>query len=69
MIGFANEKFDEHLTPSLSSIDQQTVKMGQEAFKLLLEQINKKRANESYEVKNIVLEPLPFFRESSSKRT
>lgn len=69
VIGFANEKFDEHLTPSLSSIDQQTVKMGQEAFKLLLEQINKKRANESYEVKNIVLEPLPFFRESSSKRT
>lgn len=69
VIGFANEKFDEHLTPSLSSIDQQTIKMGEEAFKLLLEQIKKKRANETLEVKNIVLEPLPFFRESSNKRT
>ncbi len=68
VIGFANEKFDEHLSPSLSSIDQQTVRMGQEAFKLILEQIQKKRANEKAEIKNVILEPLPYFRESSNKK-
>jgi LacI family transcriptional regulator len=42
VIGFANELFDEHITPSLSSIDQQTILMGNEAFKLLLELIYEK---------------------------
>ncbi len=42
VIGFANESFDEYITPSLSSMDQQTVLMGKEAFKLLLDLIYKK---------------------------
>ncbi len=66
VIGFANEAFDEHLTPGLSSIDQQTTKMGEEAFKFLFgiindTNVNKKRAN-------IILEPVPQFRESSLKK-
>ena len=36
IIGFANEEFDEYITPTLSSIDQQTVQMGREAFNMLL---------------------------------
>jgi len=36
VMGFDNEAFDEHITPSLSSIDQQTVLMGKEDFALLL---------------------------------
>ncbi|MGN6618696.1 MAG: LacI family DNA-binding transcriptional regulator, partial [Ilyomonas sp.] len=40
VIGFCNEAFCEHITPSLSSVDQQTVQMGKEAFTLLLELIN-----------------------------
>ena len=39
IIGFANEEFDEYITPTISSIDQQTVQMGREAFNMLLELI------------------------------
>src|SRR6476469_155904 len=67
VIGFANELFDEHITPSLSSIDQQTVLMGKEAFKLLLELIYEKEDVQLKKV-NIVLEPIARFRESSLKQ-
>jgi len=42
IIGFANESLDEHITPTLSSIDQQTIQMGREAFKMWLDLIEKK---------------------------
>ncbi|RFM28840.1 LacI family DNA-binding transcriptional regulator [Deminuibacter soli] len=65
VIGFANEGFGEHITPSLSSIDQQTVQMGEEAFKLLYELMSKP---ESKTVKSkVILEPVPVFRASSQK--
>jgi len=64
VIGFANEFFDEHITPSLSSIDQQTVQMGKEAFKMLLKIIEKKN-DKVTEASKIVLEPVPHYRESS----
>jgi LacI family transcriptional regulator len=67
VIGFANEAFDEHLTPSLSSIDQQTIKMGREAFTLLLEIISNPNIHSSTK-KKVVLEPVPRFRESSLKK-
>ena len=67
VIGFANELFDEHITPSLSSIDQQTVLMGKEAFKLLLELIYEKEEVQLKKV-NVVLEPIARFRESSLKQ-
>ena len=68
VIGFANEAFDEHITPSLSSIDQQTVLMGKEAFALLLTMIDKKEDSVLKRI-NVVLEPLPKFRQSSIRRT
>lgn len=67
VIGFANESFCEHLSPGLSSIDQQTIEMGKEAFKLLLELINE--AERLYIGKSkVVLEPIPFFRESTARK-
>jgi LacI family transcriptional regulator len=66
IIGFANEDFDEHITPTLSSIDQQTVNMGRETFKLLLGLIEGNRANIGIEHK-IILDPVPFYRESSKR--
>ncbi len=67
VFGFANESFDEHITPALSSVDQQTVQMGKEAFSLLLEIINLKDGKGSGVInKKIVLEPVLFFRESSA---
>ena len=41
VIGFANESFGEHITPSLSTVDQQTVQMGKEAMGLLMDIIAK----------------------------
>jgi LacI family transcriptional regulator len=62
VIGFANEDFGEHITPTLSSIDQQTVKMGREAFQLLYGIIGN---GIQVDTEKIVLDPIPVFRESS----
>jgi LacI family transcriptional regulator len=67
VIGFANEFFDEHITPSLSSIDQQTVTMGKEAFSMLMKIIEKKN-DKTGSVSKIVLEPVPYYRESSLRK-
>ncbi|ACU58961.1 LacI family DNA-binding transcriptional regulator [Chitinophaga pinensis] len=67
VIGFANESFDEHITPSLSSIDQQTVEMGKEAFRLLMELIEGTGSVSTQARTKIVLEPVPRFRQSSQK--
>jgi LacI family transcriptional regulator len=66
VVGFANEFFGEHVTPTLSTIDQQTVQMGKEAFKLLLSIMNEKNIKERLKMK-IVLDAVPVFRESSKR--
>jgi LacI family transcriptional regulator len=66
IIGFANEEFGEYTTPTLSSIDQQTVQMGRDAFNMLLEIIENKISNSDLPAK-ITLEPIPFFRDSSRR--
>ncbi len=67
IFGFANEHFGEHITPALSTIDQQTVLMGKESAKLLLELISGKEKNEPVHRK-IILEPILVFRDSSMKK-
>lgn len=67
VIGFANESFGEHISPSLSTIDQQTVKMGKEAFTLMIKLIEEK-SNGKKPMQKKVLEPIPVFRESSSRK-
>ena len=65
IFGFANELFAEHLTPSLSSVDQQTVLMGKEAMSLLLSIIDAKKGQPA--CKSIILNPLLYKRESSQR--
>lgn len=65
IIGFANEIFSEHISPSLSTIDQQTVKMGEEAFALLLNLMNGEVVEKL--LTKVVLDAIPVFRESSIK--
>jgi len=65
VFGFANELFAEHLTPSLSSVDQQTVMMGKEAMSLLLSIIDAKKGQPA--CKSIILNPLLYTRESSQR--
>ncbi|HMH23900.1 MAG TPA: LacI family DNA-binding transcriptional regulator [Puia sp.] len=67
IIGFANETFGEYLTPSLSTVNQQTVSMGEEAAKLFF---NGLRKGDPYANKplKLVLEPKLICRESTLKR-
>ncbi|MNH28235.1 HTH-type transcriptional repressor PurR [compost metagenome] len=64
VIGFANEAFGAYISPSLSTIDQQSVKMGEEAAKLFLK-LNKDHHYYDNPPEQIVLEPILIERESS----
>lgn len=61
LVGFANEPFTELMTPSLSSVDQQTLSMGRKSTQRLLSRINK----EEVDANRIVLEPTVIVRGSS----
>ena len=66
VIGFCNDLFAEHITPSLSSVDQQTVAMGEEAFSLIHDLINNEGSRQQMHKK--VLQPILILRESSRKK-
>jgi LacI family transcriptional regulator len=66
IIGFANELFGQHITPALSTVDQQTIQMGKSAIELLMDLIEKKETN-GHRQQKVVLEPLLIFRNSSAR--
>jgi LacI family transcriptional regulator len=66
VIGFCNDFFGEHITPALSTIDQQTYKLGSEAFNLIFEILNSDEPA-IFPFKKVVLDPTPVFRASSLK--
>jgi len=66
VIGFANESFGAFITPTLSTVDQQTTKMGEEVAKLFLK-LNKKQKFYEQAVEEIVLDPILIERDSSVK--
>jgi len=66
IIGFANEAFGEYLTPSLSTVNQQTVVMGQEAAKLFFDNLNTGKHSQHHPRK-LVLQPELICRQSSIK--
>jgi len=66
VIGFCNDFFGEHTSPSLSSVDQQTIAMGEEAFDLIHNLINNDQVKQRVHKK--VLEPILILRESSAKK-
>ncbi|WP_192820598.1 LacI family DNA-binding transcriptional regulator [Rufibacter sp. LB8] len=73
LIGFGNESFSPYVTPSLSTIDQQAAKMGEETFQLFLEALAQKNAPpvdliEESVPKKIILDPLLVIRESSARK-
>ena len=65
VIGFCNDLFGEHISPSLSTVDQQTVQMGEEAFKLIYELIQ----NNGDKINNQkrILTPTLLIRDSSKR--
>jgi LacI family transcriptional regulator len=68
IIGFANEAFGEYLTPSLSTVNQQTVAMGEEAAKLFFEGFRKGKGLYYSNIRKLVLEPEIICRASSVKK-
>lgn len=68
VIGFANELFGEHITPTLSTVDQQTIEMGKSALKLLLNIIDKKGTNHEPK-QRVILDPVLICRESSAGKS
>ena len=66
IIGFANEAFGEYLTPSLSSVNQQTVRMGEEAARLFFDALEKGDPDKA-SPKKMVLDPELICRESTLK--
>jgi Transcriptional regulators len=65
VIGFANQTFSSFITPTLSSIDQQANKMGEECAKLFLKMVKQKNPYEVIE--RIVLDPLLVKRKSTNR--
>ena len=66
IIGFANEPFGQYITPSLSTVNQQTVQMGEEAAKLFFECFDNKDLYKTASQK-LILVPELICRESSVK--
>ncbi len=67
IIGFANEQFGEHITPTLSSVDQQTIQMGKSALNLLIDLIGKREGMGGSRQK-VVLEPVLICRDSTDRK-
>ncbi len=67
IIGFANEAFGAYITPSLSTVDQQTIKMGEAAANLFFDLPDKKDFYKTSPAKK-VLEPVLIFRKSSLRK-
>lgn len=63
VIGFANQSFSSLITPTLSSIDQQAVKMGEQCAKLFLEMVDRKLRYE--EIAEVIVAPILVEREST----
>ena len=66
IVGFANEPFGEYISPSLSTVNQQTVQMGEEAAKLFFESFQNKNTS-NYNPRKLVLQPELVCRQSSAK--
>ncbi len=65
IIGFANESFGKYISPSLTTIDQQTISMGEEAAKLFLKLKDKK--NIYHHLVRTVLQPIIIERDSTKR--
>ncbi|HBH24463.1 MAG TPA: LacI family transcriptional regulator [Cytophagales bacterium] len=65
IVGFSNEPFTQYLDPSLSSVDQNSNKMGHIAAKLLMEQINGDTMSDI--AQKIYLKPELMIRQSSKR--
>lgn len=68
IVGFSNEPFTGHISPSLSSVDQKPLQMGREIGNAILSLIDKTKAKTiANGHETLVLDPVLIIRESSSR--
>lgn len=65
LAGFSNEPFTSFCDPPLTTVDQQSMRIGTAAAEIFLEQVN---ARDSFVAKKIVLTPELIIRQSSMKK-
>ncbi|RNI28803.1 LacI family DNA-binding transcriptional regulator [Rufibacter latericius] len=67
LVGFANEAFSAYITPGLTTVDQQTALMGQEAANIFMS-LRQEEENPPEFPQKIVLDPVLIVRQSSLRR-
>ena len=67
IVGFSNEEFSSQVTPSISTVDQHSERMGSLAAKLLIEQLAESKDGKTSVAQREILEPRLIVRESSSR--
>jgi LacI family transcriptional regulator len=67
LVAFSNEPFTSFTEPALSTVDQHSMRMGNAAAEIFLEEIN--AVNEKFIPQKVVLKPELIIRASSLKRT
>ncbi len=65
--GFSNELYTEIVTPSISTVNQFSLKMGQVATNLFFDSLNKKLTNDNKPV-TVIITPELIIRQSSSRK-
>src|SRR5690606_38070340 len=66
VVGFANEAFTSLVSPTISTVDQRTIEMGEEVAQLFL-RLLKKGDYYHHTPERVVLQPRLLIRESSSR--
>lgn len=66
LVGFANEVFTDFISPTLSTVDQRAITMGEEVARLFLKLL-KKGNYYDHKPEKIILQPELLIRESSSR--
>lgn len=69
IVGFSNESFTSFVEPSLSTVDQYSIRMGKFAAELFLEQAQATATESPFEPRKVVLNPELIIRESSLRKT
>lgn len=68
LVGFSNEPFTSFTDPALSAVDQHSMRMGNSAAEIFLEEISSARSNQKFIPQKIVLTPELIVRQSSLRK-
>jgi LacI family transcriptional regulator len=67
-VGFSNEEFSAQITPSISTIEQYSERLGSIAANLLIDQLAVEKKGGNYVVQKVVIAPKLIVRQSSLRK-